>query len=142
MFHLRKLPIAAEAEAAPARPRSQIPRFLINSNCGGSSCTALRRDWLREEPFCRALRGRLHKNEISTEPRVKQDISGSRGPWPGFSAAQPAASEMKLRALLPFSASFELVCGKMRHFQELELRQHQHGWVDGGGRRFGASTPW
>lgn len=74
-------------------------------------------------------------------PQVKQDISGSQGPWPGFSAALPAASRMKCRALLPFSASF-VECGKMRHFQELELRKHQHGWMDGGGgRRFGASTP-
>lgn len=36
-FHFRKLPMAAKAKAAPASPHSQIPRFLINSNCGGSN---------------------------------------------------------------------------------------------------------
>lgn len=115
MLHFRKLLLAAKAKAAPASPLSQIPRFLINSNCGGSSCTALTRDWLREEPLSRALTGRLHKNEISTKAPGQTGhfwVTGALA-WIFSSSACSQRDEMQSSApFLCFLQKLLLWCGQ------------------------------
>lgn len=129
MFHFRKPPIAAKAKAAPASPRSQIPRFLINSNCGGSSCMALARDWLREEPLSRALGGRLHKNEISAKAPSQTGHFWVTGALAWIFSSSACSQQDEVQSFAPFLC---FLCGvwKNETFPGAGA-QKAPAWMDG-----------